>query len=84
MFQRYYYIQFLLTLKFWHAHPSVSRYNENEKHPRKRGTWGEIYKNTLEREQKIRNLGYNLIVIWEHEFIASLNNYQGHSVLYTN
>jgi G:T-mismatch repair DNA endonuclease (very short patch repair protein) len=69
---------------YWHAHPSVSRYNENEKHPRKRGTWGEIYKNTLEREQKIRNLGYNLIVIWEHEFIASLNNYQGHSVLYTN
>lgn len=68
---------------YWHAHPSVSRYKEDEKHPRKKSTWGEVYKKTLEREQKIRDLGYNLVVIWEHEFLASLNSYQDRISLYT-
>ena len=30
--------------------------------------FGELYKKTLEREQQIRDLGYNLIVIWEHDW----------------
>jgi hypothetical protein len=69
---------------YWHAHPSMSRYNENEKHPRKRGTWGEIYRKTLERDQKIRDLGYNLVVVWENEIISSSNCYQDRISLYTN
>jgi len=69
---------------YWHAHPSNKRFSENEKHPRKKFTWGEIYKKTLERDQKIRDLGYNLVVIWEHEFLASLNNRRDRIDLYTS
>lgn len=31
---------------------------------------GDLYTNTLKKEQKIRELGYNLIVIWENEWMA--------------
>ena len=30
--------------------------------------YGELYKNTLEREQQIKDLGYNLVVMWEHDW----------------
>jgi hypothetical protein len=69
---------------YWHAHPSIKRYSKDEQHPRKRGTWGEVYEKTLQRDQKIKDLGYNLVVIWEHEFLASLDSYQGRVDLYTN
>ena len=29
---------------------------------------GYLYKKTLEREQKIKDLGYNLIVMWEYDW----------------
>jgi hypothetical protein len=31
-------------------------------------TYGELYQKTLEREQLIRDLGYNLVVMWEHDW----------------
>ena len=31
-------------------------------------SFGEIYQNTLQREQLIRDLGYNLVVMWEHDW----------------
>jgi hypothetical protein len=34
-------------------------------------TAGRLYKETLEREDLIRSLGYNLIVMWEHDFKIS-------------
>jgi Zn finger protein HypA/HybF involved in hydrogenase expression len=52
---------------FWHGHPSDKSYKSNEKHPRIDSTWDEIYKKTLERDSKIIELGYNLVVKWEHE-----------------
>ena len=30
--------------------------------------YGELYQKTLEREQFIKNSGYNLVVIWEHDW----------------
>jgi hypothetical protein len=30
--------------------------------------YGDLYQKTLEREQQIRDLGYNLVVIWEHDW----------------
>lgn len=52
---------------FWHGHPSDKSYRPNKKHPRIDNTWEEIYQKTLEREKKILELGYNLVVKWEHE-----------------
>jgi len=36
-------------------------------------TYKELYNNTLNREQIIKDLGYNLIVIWEEKYKNSLD-----------
>lgn len=50
-------------------HGNPQRYKDNEKcSPFSKKTAKELYEKTLEREQYIRNRGYNLIVIWESEW----------------
>jgi hypothetical protein len=34
-------------------------------------TFGELYKNTIEREANIRAAGYNLVSIWENDWKQS-------------
>ena len=52
---------------FWHGHPDF--FDSNTIHPVvKLKTYGEKYQETLDRDEKIRNLGYKLVVIWEHEW----------------
>jgi hypothetical protein len=29
---------------------------------------GESYKDTIDREERIKDLGYNLVTIWEYDF----------------
>ena len=36
-------------------------------------THGELYENTCKRESEIRELGYNLVVIWESDLLR-INN----------
>jgi hypothetical protein len=31
-------------------------------------SYGELYQNTLEREKNIHELGYNLVIMWEHDW----------------
>ena len=31
-------------------------------------TFGELYEKTIEKEQMIKNLGYNLVVMWEYDW----------------
>jgi len=50
---------------YWHGHPSHPEYVENEKHPRVKMTWKELYDRTIERDAAIINLGYNLVVHWQ-------------------
>ena len=53
----------------WHAHPSHPGYQKNEIHPLiNNKTWEQVYQDTLKKEQRIRELGFNLVVMWEHEF----------------
>ena len=53
----------------WHGHPSHPEYDEDAVHPVvKDKTWGQVYQDTLKKEQKIRDLGFNLVVMWEHEW----------------
>jgi len=33
-----------------------------------KGTFEDVYKRTLSREQKIKNMGYKLITIWEKDW----------------
>jgi len=51
---------------FWHGNPRKFK-SEETNHMNKK-TFGELYENTLNRESKILNLGYNLITIWESDF----------------
>jgi hypothetical protein len=48
---------------FWHGNPSI--YDRDEINPVTKSTFGELYDKTIAREQKIRDLGFNLIVKWE-------------------
>jgi hypothetical protein len=50
----------------FHGNPKF--YPPNDINPVNNKTYGSLYKKTLQREKYIRNCGYNLIVIWEHEF----------------
>jgi hypothetical protein len=44
-------------------------FDPNIVHPiTKTKTYGTLYKETLARDEKIRNLGYKLVTIWEHEW----------------
>jgi len=49
--------------KFWHGSPK--HFNQNDINPRTKTTYGELYKKTLDRENLIKNAGYELIVKWE-------------------
>ena len=51
---------------YWHGNPKKFLPTEINKTINK--PFGELYKNTLEKEQKIQDLGYNLVVIWEYEW----------------
>jgi len=51
---------------FWHGNPKI--YLEKDKNDVCNKTMGYLYKKTLEREQKIKELGYNLEVMWESDW----------------
>ncbi len=33
-----------------------------------KSTFGDLYNGTIDREKKIKNLGYNLVTIWEKDY----------------
>lgn len=51
---------------FWHGNPKI--YLENDINRCSKKTYGELYKKTLEKENKIKELGYNLEVMWESDW----------------
>ena len=57
---------------FWHGNPSL--YNQEQIHPRNGKKFGELFKKTLHKELKIRNLGYNYVCIWENIWDKINNN----------
>jgi formylmethanofuran dehydrogenase subunit E len=54
---------------FWHGNPDM--YHQDKLHPTvKDKTYGDLYRKTMARDQKIRDLGYNLVVKWETDLIV--------------
>ena len=51
---------------FWHGNPNV--YLPNEYNAVNKKSFGELYNETQDRENIIRNNGYNIITIWESEY----------------
>jgi len=53
---------------YWHANPKF--YDMTQIHPNEASmTYGDVYKKTIERENYIKSQGYQLITIWEHEWV---------------
>ena len=51
---------------YWHGNPKV--FNTQEYNKTTNCSFGELYEKTLEREKMIKELGYNLVVIWEYDW----------------
>jgi hypothetical protein len=52
---------------FWHGNPN--KYNLNDVNIINKKTFGELYENTLDKEKKLIELGYNVISIWETDYL---------------
>ena len=52
---------------FWHGNPN--KYLSTDINKKLVKTFGELYQNTLNKEQQIRDMGFNLITIWESDWI---------------
>ena len=51
---------------YWHGNPK--KFMPIEINKTTGTTFGEMYQKTLEREQQIKDFGYNLVVMWEHDW----------------
>lgn len=52
---------------YWHGNPNIyhgSQFNKTTKR-----TFGELYQSTISKEQQIKDMGFNLITIWESDWI---------------
>lgn len=56
---------------YWHGNPEV--YNSDEINRSTNTTFGDLYKNTLKREDSLKKCGYNLITIWEKDYNEPIN-----------
>lgn len=48
---------------YWHGNPDI--YTSEDINPSSKKTFGELYNKTIERDNKIKAMGYNLVVKWE-------------------
>ena len=52
---------------FFHGNPNI--YKSYDYNSLLKKTHGDLYNKTIKRNEKITNLGYNLVTIWESDFI---------------
>lgn len=51
---------------YWHGNPKLFNSNETNKHNDL--TMGELYTETIDRFNKLKSLGYNIVYIWESQY----------------
>lgn len=56
---------------YWHGNPLL--YEATMMNEIAKKTMGELYSNTIESDRKIREWGYNLVVMWENEYESTTN-----------
>lgn len=54
---------------YWHGNPRM--FSATDINERTKTTFGQLHKATIAKEQKIRELNYNLVVMWEDEYNAN-------------
>jgi len=52
---------------YWHGDPKL--FNSNDYNKTTNCTFGKLYENTLNKEQILKDMGFNLITIWESDWI---------------
>jgi hypothetical protein len=55
---------------YWHGNPKV--YKSDEINKKCNISFGDLYKKTIEKENKLKSLGYNFISIWESDYKNNL------------
>lgn len=50
---------------FWHGNPKF--YDKNDINPITKKKYGFLYKKTIQRENELKKMGYNIVSIWESE-----------------
>lgn len=53
--------------RYWHSDPRL--YKPNDMNIKLGITHGENYKKTLEKDQQLRDWGYNLVIMWEYDWL---------------
>lgn len=51
---------------FWHGNPN--KYDKKDINPVNKLKFGDLYKNTINRERYLKSLGYKVVSIWESEY----------------
>ncbi len=51
---------------YWHGNPRV--FDQESMHPHRHWKMGTLYNRTKKREARIKELGYKLVVMWEHDW----------------
>ena len=54
---------------YWHGNPNNPQYPHDKLHPVRKITYGALYEKTMEKEKLIKDAGYNLITIWQSDWI---------------
>jgi G:T-mismatch repair DNA endonuclease (very short patch repair protein) len=57
---------------YWHGNPKVFLPTEINKSTHT--TFGELYQKTLERECYIKEMGYNLVIMWEYDWLKTIKS----------
>lgn len=52
---------------YWHGNPKL--YNEKEVNPTVKKSYGYLYRRTMERLRSIEKAGYNIVYIWESDYL---------------
>ena len=51
---------------FWHGNPNI--YKDDDINIKTKCSYRELYEKTLKKEERLKKLGYNLVVIWEYDW----------------
>ena len=57
---------------YWHGNPKI--FQPDDLNKTTKCTHGELYQKTLQKEEDIRRLGYNLITMWESDWMRITNS----------
>jgi very-short-patch-repair endonuclease len=58
---------------YWHGNPNKYKVDDINKSCKK--TFGELYENTIKREEFLKESGYKIVSIWESEYIDKNNRF---------